>query len=75
MKITYDPEADALYILLRDGIPAKDAVDVEEGVTIDLDSDGRIIGIEILDASSRMTAEELTNISYESLLLVEQPAN
>ena len=69
MKITYDPEADALYIELRDARPA-DSMDVEEGVTVDLDNEGHIIGLEVLDASKRMTLEDLTNVSYENLLLV-----
>ena len=54
MKITYDPEADALYIALREARPA-DSMDVEEGVTADLDDEGHIIGLEVLDASKRMT--------------------
>jgi uncharacterized protein YuzE len=68
MKIWYDPEADALYIQLRE-VPAKDSLDVEEGVTVDLDQDGHIIGLEVLDASHRLSPEELTNIHYENLLL------
>lgn len=68
MKITYDPEVDVLYIELRH-VPASDSTDVEEGVTVDLDSDGHIIGVEILDASKRLTPEELANIHYENLLL------
>ena len=68
MKITYDPEADALYIELRDARPA-DSMDVEEGVTVDLDGEGHIIGLEVLDASKRMTPEQLANIHYENLLL------
>jgi uncharacterized protein YuzE len=72
MKITYDPEADALYIALRDVQPA-DSVDVEEGVTANLDGEGHIIGLEVLDASKRMTLEELTNVSYENLLLASTP--
>ena len=68
MKITYDPEADALYIRLRE-VQLADSMDVEEGVTVDLDSEGHIAGIEILDASKRMTPEELANIHYENLLL------
>ena len=67
MKITYDPEADALYIALRD-VPAADGVDIEEGVSVDLDDKGHIVGIEILDASERLTAEDLTSVSYENLL-------
>ena len=68
MKITYDPEADALYIMLRETKPG-DSVDIEEGVTVDLDREGHITGIEVLDASKRLTPEELTNVSYGNLLL------
>lgn len=73
MKITYDPECDALYIELRD-VTAADSLDVEEGVTVDLDANGHIIGIEILDASERLTPEELVNVSYKNLLLVTSEA-
>lgn len=68
MKITYDPEVDALYIALRDA-PAVDGIDVEEGVSVDLDKDGHIIGVEVLDASKRLTPEELANLSYENVLM------
>lgn len=74
MKITYDPEADALYIILRDITPS-DAVDVEAGVTAELDDDGHITALEILDASKRLTPAELSSIHYENLALtwVEEP--
>lgn len=68
MKITYDPEADALYIELRGARPA-DSLDIEEGVSVDLDSEGHIIGLEVLDASKRMSPHELASVSYENLLL------
>ncbi len=68
MKITYDAEADALYILIHSA-EGGDSVDVQEGITVDLDAQGEVIGIEILDASKRMTGEELTSVSYENLLL------
>ena len=66
MKIEYDKEVDALYILLRD-VPPADTVDIEEGVTVDLDGDGHIVGIEILDASERLGLESLLNISIENM--------
>ena len=68
MKITYDPEADVLYIVLRDVVPA-DSTDVEDGVSVEVDSEGHISALEILDASQRLTAEELSSIHYENLLL------
>jgi len=67
MKITYDREGDALYIQLRD-VPAVDAVDIEEGVVADLDEDGHIIGFEVLDAKERLSAEDLSSVSYEELV-------
>ena len=53
MRITYDAEADALYIELRD-VPAKVGREIADGVTVDLDAQGRIIGLEILDARERI---------------------
>lgn len=73
MKITYDPESDVLYIVLRHAIPS-DSSDIEEGVTAELDDQGHVIAIEILDARERLTPEELTNIHYENLLLAVEPA-
>jgi uncharacterized protein YuzE len=73
MKITYDPEGDVLYIQLRCVTPS-DGVDIEEGVTAELDEAGHITAIEILDASQRLTPEELVNVSYENLLLAATEA-
>jgi len=69
MKIEYDREADALYIQLRE-VMVEDNLDIEEGVTVDLDSGGHIVGIEILDASTRMSNQELSKVAIENLLPV-----
>ena len=66
MIFTYDKEVDALYIQLRDVKPSH-GVDFEEGVTIDMDADGHIIGIEILDASERMGKEQLHKVTLKDL--------
>ncbi len=66
MRITYDPEVDALYILFRQGLAA-DSRDVVEGVTVDLDAEGRIIGLEVLDASDRLGEEALGGVDFERL--------
>ncbi len=52
MKIEFDPQADAMYIRLADGAVA-DSDEVRPGVVLDLDADGRILGIEMLDVSER----------------------
>lgn len=68
MKIEYSKGVDALYIRLREA-KIVDSKDIEEGVTIDLDEKGHIVGIEILDASERLKLSELVNISIENLPL------
>ncbi|MGI8554717.1 MAG: DUF2283 domain-containing protein [Dehalococcoidia bacterium] len=68
MQITYDPEADALAIIFRHDVEWYDSTDLEEGVTVDLDAKGHIIGLEILDASERLGAESVAFVSYERLL-------
>ncbi|MBI3600213.1 MAG: DUF2283 domain-containing protein [Nitrospinae bacterium] len=68
MKIEYSKDVDALYIRLREAKIA-DSRDIEEGVTVDLDENGHIVGIEILDASERLKLSELVNVSIENLPL------
>lgn len=66
MKIEYSKNVDALYIKLREAKVA-DTKDIEEGVTIDLDEHGHIIGLEILDASEKLNISDLVNITIENL--------
>ena len=53
MHITYDAQVDVLFISFRDE-PARDTLDIEENVMVALDNDGRLIGLEILDARERL---------------------
>jgi uncharacterized protein YuzE len=68
MKIEFSKNVDALYIRLREA-RISDSMDIEEGVTVDLDENGHIVGIEILDASEKLNISELVNISIENLPL------
>lgn len=40
---------------------------IEEGVTIDLDENGHIVGIEILDATKKLSLKDIVNITIENL--------
>lgn len=51
MKVIYDPEVDALYIRLSDEPAEVTTQRLSEEVAINYAPDGRIVGIEILDAS------------------------
>ena len=68
MKIEYDPEADALYIQIRE-VHADDNIDIEEGVTVDVDEQRHIVGVEILDASKRLSPSDLANITIQEFPL------
>jgi uncharacterized protein YuzE len=51
MQITYDPEVDALYIRLIEGPQEVTTQRLSEEVAVNYAPDGRIVGIEVLDAS------------------------
>jgi uncharacterized protein YuzE len=70
MRINYDAEADALYIQLRAQTPA-DSIDLEDGVTADLDAEGHVTGLEVLDARKRLGAEALVHLTVAGLPLTE----
>ena len=61
VRVEYDQKADAMYIWLR---KAKYDISEElaENVVIDLDKKGRIIGIEVLDASKNLGKDLVTRI-------------
>jgi uncharacterized protein YuzE len=55
IKTSYDPEADAMFIWFGpEGIKSAGTEEVAPGVMLDFDSEGRVIGIEVLDVSERM---------------------
>ena len=58
MKISYDPKADALYIKFQDGSTARTRK-VEEGMLIDLDGGGSLVGIEIIGMKGRIPIADL----------------
>ncbi|MGC8903910.1 DUF2283 domain-containing protein [Thermus sp.] len=71
MRITYDPEADALYIAFGEG-PAT-VEEVAPGVALDWDGEGRLLGIEILDASRRLSdPKSLSRLLLEALPVWEK---
>ena len=52
MRMTYDQDADAVYVYAREGATVARSEIIEDGRVVDLDTEGRLIGVEILDASS-----------------------
>ncbi len=68
MEISYDKEADAMYIEFRDGEFAKNKK-IDDFTIIDLDKDGNILGIELLEVSKRMPAESLSKVHLKNLIV------
>ncbi len=63
MKLHYDRETDSLHIDLN-ARPSADLREVQEGIVIDFDAEGRPVGIDIQHASEFL---DLTTVETESL--------
>ena len=50
MRLSYDPETDSLYIHLNEK-PSTDSNEVAEGVVLDFDKSGGLVGIDLQHAS------------------------
>lgn len=70
MEITYDKEADAMYIRFRDGEFGKNKK-IDDNTVIDLDKHGNLLGIELLWVSERIPAESLASIHVKNILVAE----
>ena len=56
MKIRYDPDVDALSIIFRETTVTTQPL--AEGIAGEYDAEGRLVGIEILDAVKRLGDRE-----------------
>ena len=54
MKVTYDPKTDTLTVELKAG-PVVESDEDKPGIILDYDAQGDLVGIEVLDASKRVT--------------------
>jgi len=57
MKVTYDKETDTLSIILRPGNVAE-SDDRHPGLILDYDKGGRLVSLELLDASEQVQAPQ-----------------
>ncbi len=66
VKIEYSKEADAIYVYFKEEFVAK-SKEIEDGVVIDFDEKGQLIGIEVLDVSRRFSLSDIVNVNIENL--------
>ncbi|MBI5560226.1 MAG: DUF2283 domain-containing protein [Deltaproteobacteria bacterium] len=65
MRLKVDRENDALYFRL-DESPIRESEEVEPGVVLDFNAEGKVVGVEILNLSSRISEEQLKVLKYET---------
>ncbi len=58
MKLNYHPETDSLYIDLSTNASAE-SKGISEGIVLDYDSEGRLAGIDIDNASHKIDLQEV----------------
>lgn len=59
LKLTYYPDTDSLYIDLSEQ-PSVDSQEISEGIVLDYDASGNLVGIDIDNASKKVQLRELT---------------
>ncbi len=58
MKLNYYPETDSLYINLSEQ-PSVESQEISEGIFLDYDAEGKLVGIDIDNASHKVEMEKL----------------
>ena len=58
MKVNYFPDTDSLYIDLSER-PSAESREISEGVVLDYDHDGNLVGIDIDNASTKVQLDKL----------------
>jgi uncharacterized protein YuzE len=66
MRLKVDKENDALYFRL-DESSVMESEEVQPGIILDFNAEGKVVGIEILNLSVRVTPEQLKVLQYETV--------
>jgi uncharacterized protein YuzE len=59
MKLTYYPETDSLYIDLSEKTSVESR-EISDGLVLDYDAEGNLVGIDIDNASTKVQLKELS---------------
>jgi len=66
MKLHYYPETDSLYIDLNSR-PSADSREIADGLVVDFDAEGNIVGIDIDHASRKLDLKTLETVALPAL--------
>jgi uncharacterized protein YuzE len=64
VKLKIDEQSDALYLRLNEATIVE-SEEVQPGVVLDFDQEGRVVGIELLGVKERMNGESLRSLAFE----------
>jgi uncharacterized protein YuzE len=64
VKISYDREVDALYLTFSEEKP-EGVTEISEGVNLDITRQGKLVGIEILEASKKIDIKTILSYTLE----------
>jgi uncharacterized protein YuzE len=62
MKLHYYPETDSLYIELKN-TPGAEAREIVEGLVVDLDENGEVVGFDIDQVSLRLDLSKVETVA------------
>ena len=65
MRLKIDKDSDALYLRLDDSAVVE-SEEVQPGVILDFNAEGNVIGVEILNLSDRVPADQLRTFQFET---------
>lgn len=65
MRLKIDKENDVLYLRLNE-TEIVESEEVQPGIILDFDVEGRVIGIEVLALSTRIGSEKLNLFQFET---------
>jgi uncharacterized protein YuzE len=62
MKLHYYPETDSLYIELKNS-PGAEAREIVEGLVVDFDANGEVVGFDIDNASRKLDLSKVETVA------------
>ena len=65
MKLQYYPDTDSLYVELKP-VPSVETREISDGLIVDLDAEGQVVGFDLDHASRRL---DLSTLETEALPL------
>lgn len=70
MKLHYYPETDSLYIELKSG-PGTETREIVEGLLVDLDANGDVVGLDIDNASHKLDLSKIETTALPAVSAAE----